>query len=175
MGLSLRDLSVRRKLPLIVTATSGAALLLASVAFLGYHQLVSRRAATGALEMLCDILAAQIAPAVAFDDAKSGGEVLAPLRQDPQIRAAAVYRMDGSRLAAFRREGVELSKPEGFGTFELDGGCLIVRPVLQEARTIGTLTLHADLRLLREQFLRGLGLALLVWAVSSAAALILAL
>ncbi|HEX7901779.1 MAG TPA: ATP-binding protein [Planctomycetota bacterium] len=175
MGLSLRDLSVRRKLPLIVTATSGAALLLASAAFLGYHQLVSRRAATRSLEMLCDILAAQIAPAVAFDDAKSGGEVLAPLRQDPQIQGAAVYRMDGSALAAFRRENVTLTKPERFGTFELDDGYLIVRPVLQEARTIGTLTLRADLQLLRQQFLRGLGLALLVWAAASAAALALSL
>src|SRR5688572_6136507 len=163
MGFSLRDLSVRRKLPLIVTATSGAALLLASVAFLGYHQLVSRRAATSSLEMLCDILSAQVAPAVAFDDAKSGNEVLAPLRHDRQILAAGVYRVDGTLLASSRRPRAEPPAPRAPGTFEVGDGYVIVRPILQETRTIGTLTLRADLHLLRQQFLRGLGIALLVW------------
>src|SRR5688572_15007767 len=121
MGLSLRDLSVRRKLPLIVTATSGAALLLASGAFLGYHQLVSRRAATNSLVMLCDILGAQVAPALAFDDPKSGNEVLAPLREDRQIQAVGVYRVDGTLLASFRRSEVDIPKPSRIGTFEVDG------------------------------------------------------
>jgi signal transduction histidine kinase len=175
MVFSLRDLSVRRKLPLIVVLTSGAALLLASGAFLGYHQLVSRRAATSSLEMLCDILSAQVAPAVAFDDAKSGSEVLAPLRQDRQILAAGVYRLDGTLLAVFRRPGVEVPKPDLFGTFQVEDGYVIVRPIPQESRTIGMLALRADLRILRQQFLRGVGLALMVWAVASAAALALAL
>jgi signal transduction histidine kinase len=175
MGLSLRDLSVRRKLPLIVTATSGAALLLASGAFLGYHQLVSRRAAISSLEMLCDILSAQVAPAVAFDDPKIGGEVLAPLGEDRQIQAAGVYRKDGSLLASFRRSEVDVPKPDRLGTFEAGDATVIVRPILQETRTIGLLALRADLHLLRRQFLRGLGLAFLVWAVASAGALVLSL
>lgn len=181
MGLSLRDLSVRRKLPLIVTATSGVALLLASGAFLGYHQIASRRAATQSLEMLCDILSSQIAPAVAFDDAKTAREVLASLVEDPQIQAAAVYRatgapLEGAPIAVFRREAtMEAPKPGAPGIREANGGVLITRLILQEARVIGTLALRADLRLVRDQFRRGLWLAFGVWAAASAAALVLSL
>lgn len=164
MRLSLRDLSIRRKLPLIVSAASGVALLLASAAFLGYQSLVSRQFATRSLEMLCDILSAQVAPAVAFDDPKSGHEVLAPLRADAQVQEAVVRRVDGSTLALFRRSA------EG-----TPSDVEITRGVLQEGRVIGWLTLRGELSRLRERFVQGVGLALLVWALATTAALVLSL
>lgn len=176
MGLSLRDLSVRRKLPLIVTVTSGVALLLASGAFLGYHRAVSRSAAVRSLEMLCEILSAQVAPAVAFDDPKAGREILSSLDEDPQILAAAIYRTDGSALATYRRDAsLETPKADVTGTRPFGDGVLIARPVWQESRAIGALALRADLRTVGEQFRAGLGIALLVWAAASAAALAIAL
>ena len=83
--------------------------------------------------------------------------------------------LDGSLLAAFRRSNAQPPGPGALGTVETGAECVIIRPILQETRTIGTLTLRADLQPLRERFLQGLGLALAVWGVASAAALILAL
>ncbi len=93
----IRDLSVRRKLPLIVTATSGVALLLACGAFLGYDQVTSRRAAAQAMGMMADILSAQVAVAAAFDDARGAVDVLTPLAADPQIRMIELKLSQGAK------------------------------------------------------------------------------
>lgn len=176
MGSRLRDLSVRRKLPLIATVTSAVALLLASGAFLAYDLVTSRRAAVRAFGMLSDILGSQVAPAVAFDDGRIAGEVLASLSADPQIAAAAVYRQDGSLLGAYRKDPqapLPVAGPPGDLS---DGDGLIVRrAVLQERRPIGVLVLQADLALLREQLRTGVGMILLVLAVASATAFLISL
>ncbi len=172
----IRDLSVRRKLPLIVTATSGVALLLACGAFLGYDQVTSRRAAAQAMGMMADILSAQVAVAAAFDDARGAVDVLTPLAADPQIRAAAVYRMDGRLLGEFRRTPEDQPPPSDTPGESWRGrGLEISRPVLQESRKIGTLTLKVDLVALRERLRTGVVLVLFIWAAASAGALLLSL
>ncbi len=100
---TFRDLSIRRKLMLIIMVTSSVALLLACAAFIGYDRYTFRRAKVHDLMTVADMIGSNSTAALAFGDADSAREILGALRAKEHIVAACVYTRDGRVFASYAR------------------------------------------------------------------------
>ena len=87
----LRRLSIRQKLMFITMATSVAALVLATVAFLIFEYSTSRASLQRDLTTLAVITGDQSSAALRFKDKDGAREILNHLRAKPGIEAAGLY------------------------------------------------------------------------------------
>lgn len=101
----IRDLSIKKKLRLIIMLTVGAALALASFAFISYDQMMAREAARKNLSVLAEIIGNNSTAALTFNDPKSGLDILEGLQLLPHIEAACIYTGDGKVFVQYRRAG----------------------------------------------------------------------
>ena len=78
--LSFRDASIKKKLTWMTTLASGAALLLATGAFVAYEWITFRSSLIQRLSTQADIIAINTASALDFNDPHSAEATLAALR-----------------------------------------------------------------------------------------------
>ncbi len=144
------DLSIRRKLTLIVMITTCTAILMACGAFFAFDIHMLRESKIHDLQTLADVLASNSTAALTFNDPAAAAEVLKSLFAKEHIMAAALYRGDGTIFATYARASAgssfvfpaaasdrTLLQPGrliDFGTISLDG------------HKIGTIFLVSDLR-----------------------------
>jgi len=142
-------MGLQDKLMLIIQITSAAALLLASVAFMGNVWFTTRRTMANDLAVLADVLAANSTAALSFNDASSGRETLQALRARPHILRADLYNKNDQPFASFiGEEGNPLApvSPPGPDGERYEGNSLkVVRPVVLNNKHIGTLCIESDL------------------------------
>jgi signal transduction histidine kinase/DNA-binding response OmpR family regulator len=173
---SFRDVSIKRKLIGIIMLTSTVALMLACCTFLVYELLTYRTAAVEQLTTLAQIVAESSTAALAFDDRRSAGEMLAALRAEPSLAAACIYTKDGRPFAAFVRSASRRDLPRRPGQpgarFQ-DGHLELYRAVIFDGDSIGTVYLKRDLQDIYARLERYAGIALGVLLISSLAALLL--
>jgi signal transduction histidine kinase len=93
--------SLRRKLMVVVLATTCVALLLSATALLVYELRSYQKNWLDDLSTQARIIANASGPALNFDDQKAVNENLSLLRLRPQITLAAVYRNDGRLFASY--------------------------------------------------------------------------
>lgn len=102
----LRDLSLSRKLTLIVVSTTVLAMVAASMAIIYFEGVAIRRSMISELQTTADLLGANAAVAIRFDVPHDGDNILNSLRAKPQIRGACILRPDGSLFARYARGGI---------------------------------------------------------------------
>ncbi len=161
---------------------SCAALLLASAAFLAYTAVTFRESTVRTLSTQADIIGFNCISPLLFQDERGAGEVLAALRVEPQVTAAAVYNQEGRVFAAYHRDTaggafevppVLSASPSGFqfGTQSLS----VHRPILFRGERIGTVYIESGLDELYGHLQRYVGSGaimlslstLLAWFISS--------
>jgi signal transduction histidine kinase/ActR/RegA family two-component response regulator len=136
--------SLRRKLLRIVLLATVAALLLSALALLLYDVGSYRADRAADLSSQGHLMAQSLAPTLAFDDAKAAGETLRTLALRPQIRAAAVFTVDGRPFARWHAEGepdIALAGRDGT-RFEAET-LELAQPVSQGRDRVGTLVVRA--------------------------------
>ena len=101
----IRNSSIQRKLTFVIVCTSLVGLCLACLSFEFYERTSFRSAMTSELSALADILGANTAASLAFNDRKSAQDMLAALRAERHIVAACLYDSRGTVFAEYRREG----------------------------------------------------------------------
>src|SRR5438309_7762905 len=106
---SFRDLSIRRKLTLIIMITTCTAILLACGAFFAFDIHTLRQSRMHDLETLAEVLGSNSTAAVTFNDAAAAREVLQSLSAKEHIVAAALYRTDGTIFATYVRDAARVS------------------------------------------------------------------
>ena len=139
--------SLRRKVLLVVMASTFAALVMSALALLLYEAHSFRRDWVGDLTSPADLIARSTAPALAFDDPKAAAESLAAMKQRAQILGAAIYTAGGRLFASYRAAGSEARAlpaapgPPGarFDADELE----LFEPIVQGGETLGTVYLRA--------------------------------
>src|SRR5713226_9781283 len=109
--LSLRKISIRRKMTLVILLTSSAALVLACAAFTVYELVIFRSAVTAELTSVAEIIGANSTAALTFQDRRTGEEVLSGLATDERIVAACIYARDGSVFACYSRDKAARFEP----------------------------------------------------------------
>jgi signal transduction histidine kinase/uncharacterized membrane protein affecting hemolysin expression len=143
----LRNMPIRRKLMLLILATSVVVMLLMRAAFFTYEYLAFRQATLRHLSSLGEIVAANSTAALAFENPDDARDILAALRAERQLLAAALYDRDG-RLFAQYPAGLPaeaLPATPGnpgylFSRARLSG----YQPVVLDGRPLGTLYLEYD-------------------------------
>src|SRR5213594_517392 len=99
--MSLRDKPIRQKLMTIILLTSGAVLLLTCSAFFAYELLTFPRTAIRNLSTLGEIIAANSTAALAFENQDDAGEILAALKAERHIVAAALDDKEGRLFSKY--------------------------------------------------------------------------
>jgi signal transduction histidine kinase/ActR/RegA family two-component response regulator/HAMP domain-containing protein len=156
---------LRRKLLKVVLLTTGAALLLAVLAFVASEWFAYRSATQQRLQVLGEVIATNSTAALAFDDREGAAQTLEALRADPDVQAAALYDARGALFAVYPDAEGEVTRdvPErapddaavpGAEPLQFTNGHLRgFLPVVESGRRMGTLYLDYDMRLLLERML----------------------
>jgi signal transduction histidine kinase len=155
-------------------------LLLICAAFVFYDLVTFRQVMVRQLAAQADIMGSNSASALLFDDATAAAETLAALRAEPRIIAAAIYRSDGQRFAAYGRQAsngvtalpARLGTAAGGHRFE-DNHMVLFRHIVGGGETIGTVYIMADLHEIQQRLTRYLGIAGMVGLASFVFALVI--
>ena len=141
--------TIRRKLITAMMLTSTTVLLLAGAVFVAHDVVSFRRLLVQALVTRANILAANSTAALAFRNPEDASQVLAALKADPRMVAAALYDQDGRLFAAYPADIPPGGVPPASGPIghRFEKSALVVsQPVAEEGRSLGTLYLKSDLR-----------------------------
>jgi signal transduction histidine kinase/CheY-like chemotaxis protein len=184
----LRNLSIRRKLTVIVMVTSGVAVILASALFLAFDYNSSRRQMVTDLETTAESLGLQAYPALDVESASSGvgtqaRETLAfiagSLRAYPSVEHAVIFDANGRAAGGLVRNILKERPTPPFTdrnthAFADEGLVLYHRVTTPEGRFVGTIYLLSNTRELSARLQRYLGIQAGVTFVSLLASLLLA-
>jgi signal transduction histidine kinase len=156
--MTLRDMPIRRKLMLIILATSVVVMLLMRSLFFAYEYVTFRQATVRQVSTLGEILAANSTAALAFDNQDDANEILSALKAERHVVAAALYDRQGRFFSHYPAALPPESFPPGPGT---DGYRFIeshlegFQPVMQKNRRQGTLYLRFDMGTIMREFAWG--------------------
>ncbi|MBI2090579.1 MAG: GAF domain-containing protein [Deltaproteobacteria bacterium] len=143
-----RDIPIRRKLTLIIMATSGAALLLAGASFLAYESARFPQSVAQHLSSLAVVIGNNSAAAIVFDDENAANEILAGLRATPNVVSGHIYRKDRTVFAGYSRAGwiTPPQCPTPFDDYRVvDKHVEVCRPIIFRGELLGTISLRSDL------------------------------
>jgi len=167
--MSPRPTEFRRRLMSMLLLISGVVLLLSTFASLAYELWTYRESATRSLATVGAIVADNSTAALAFDNADDAQSILAALKREPQIVAAALYDRQGALFASYSEASVTAGglpvHPQASG-YRFDQAYLVgFQPVVQNGRQMGTLYLRSDTRAIYRQLrlhtlIAALGMAL---------------
>lgn len=153
-----RSNSISSRITLITMMVSGAALVIACAAFIAYDQLSVRDAIVRNLSAQAQIIAANSASALTFNDPKAAANTLSPLRGFPGVISAGVITPDGQLFAQYKRNaGPEvLDLPQlQVGQTEMhsfrESDVLLVRRIDLQGKPIGSVYIRNDLELLQSR------------------------
>jgi two-component system sensor histidine kinase/response regulator len=105
--LSLKDVSIKRKLVSISMFASTAAVLCAAGLFMSYEAVHLNDSITAKVSTLAEVIGNNCTAALSFSDPKSAEETLKALRAERYIISAAIYKADGELFAGYTRGNIE--------------------------------------------------------------------
>jgi signal transduction histidine kinase/DNA-binding response OmpR family regulator len=147
--LHFRNLSIRRKLTLIIMLTSSIALLLAGVALISYARVRLQEDVAEQLDTEAAMIGANSTAALTFHDRHSAEEILAGIRADQHVLAACIYTIDGALFASYSRYNDQPCllprDPRAPGQYFDKDTLLLVQPIRFAGDTIGTIYLRSDM------------------------------
>jgi signal transduction histidine kinase/HAMP domain-containing protein len=144
--------SVRRKLMVVMIATTAAALVMTGVAMTLYDVRSFRERSLADLTAQADVLGLAATAALEFDDPKSAQQYLEFLKVLPNVKRAAIYTSKGSLFARYSTGGDDAAFPklaavDGSAT---DGKTLtLFKRIVANDEILGTVYLAAEYDLVR--------------------------
>jgi signal transduction histidine kinase/ActR/RegA family two-component response regulator len=145
----MKALTLRTQLARAALATTLAALLLNAVLVLAYEFDRYRDARWRDLHTQAEILKQSIAPALVFDDPESARQQLSPLSQKRDVKAAAVFRADGTLFARYAADPLDrtamATNPLPQPGVRFSGGTLeLTEDILHDGELVGRVYLQAS-------------------------------
>jgi len=153
----------------MVLLTSGAVLLISTVASFGYEFLTYRHSAVRNLTTLGSIIATNSTAALAFDNAEDARGILAALKAEPHIVAGALYDRSGRLFATYPDNLPKSSLPAtpASAGYRFEQAWLAgFQPVVENERPMGALYLRSDMGAIYEALRLHGAIAALVILVS---------
>jgi signal transduction histidine kinase/CheY-like chemotaxis protein len=143
--------SLRRKVILIVMATTVSALMLSAAGLVVYDLRAYERNWSNDLMLQAEILARATAPALQFEDRETAANDLKLIRVRPNVLQAAVYRQDGQLFATYSHlpAGSQPAFPPhpGADGYTIENDQLVMfRRVVENGEPLGTIFLRANYR-----------------------------
>jgi signal transduction histidine kinase len=177
--LKVRNYSIRQKLTWMNMLVSGAALLLACTAFAFFELADFRQTLVGGLSIQAQIVGANSASALLFNDPAAARNTLSALKAAPNILSASIYTPSGAAFATYSRDSnggvlpfgrAPAGKTEDY-RFTADE-LVLVRAIDFQGKRIGTVVIQSDLREVNRRLLRYAGIVTAVLLVSLLAAFV---
>jgi len=116
----LRNMSIGRKLTVIILSITAVTLLLACVVMAAHDAIIVRTSMALKLDTLTEVIAHNSPGALVYEDTHVAQDLVLAMRAEPHIKAACVYFPDGRTLASYLRDG---------------SGCEALRPLSQQYST----------------------------------------
>jgi PAS domain S-box-containing protein len=158
---------------------SGAALVLASGAFLIHDLVRFRESMVHALSTQADIVGYSSISPLLFDDAAAASQTLSALTAEPRVTAAAVYDEEGKLFATYARADLggtfqgPAALPAASDDFHFEPQYLTVsRRIVFKGEPVGAVYLQSDLEELSSRLRQMLGTGLVVLSLSILLALV---
>lgn len=152
-----RNLPIQKKLVLLNLTTCLVALLLVSGAFVVYELITFRNTAIQKLSSLGEVIGANSASALLFNDTSSAQETLNTLKEQEEIVSVGIYTLDGEIFAKYIKKEAPMGcppKPIEKGHRFQKGYLEMFLPIKVRGEEIGTLYLLSDMRLMKERLSR---------------------
>lgn len=164
-----KNVSIRRKLVLLTLASSIFGLAMTFVSIALYEGASSRRSTAGTQSTLADVLGANTAASLAFNDTKAAQEMLGALRTEPHVVGAFLFDAKGKLFAEYRREAnsrmlIPAPGPDG-ARFD-DRSITLSRSVALGDDRTGSIVIVSDLGMYREKMREYLLIATLTLILS---------
>ena len=145
----LSNVSINRKLTMIILSVSGLVLLLTGMAFIVYDRIDYRHESVSMLTSLAQVTGQNCTAAITFDSRNDAEELLAAMRELPFVNQAIVYRDDGSPLASYHRDVPDTTVTRlssdrygyTFGADHID----LYHPIKLDNEVIGTMYIQSNL------------------------------
>ena len=149
--------SIRQKLRTVTMSTAVVAVLVAVGIIIALDYLTFRRVLAVDLDTTAQLVAANSAAALMFDDRTSAAETLRAVAFKPIVAQACIYDADGQVVAAYARDGQDscnrrTTVPTSAPQFA-DGKLAVEKPIQHgQQPAVGMLRVESDLRELRIRF-----------------------
>src|SRR5712692_5956926 len=173
------DSSISKKLTSMNMLVSGAALLIACVAFIGYDLATFRAIEVSNLSTQAQMVASNSVSALLFNDSRAAQNTLSALKTAPNIKSAGIHRSDGLAFAAYwRDQGRQVPElppvlPGNTEAYRLEGNqVVLVRSIVSEGKPIGIVYMVSDMQMLNARLRRYAGICAIVLTGSLLAALL---
>jgi two-component system sensor histidine kinase/response regulator len=168
--MTFRDLSIRRKLALLILTASVLAVILACVGFAIYERQRFHTDIADELATLADTLGANTAASLAFNDQKTARKMLEALRTEHHVLGACLYDIHGRIFAEYRRAdlgaGFKMPSSTADGAYFGPGTLTLFRSVYLESDKTGSIAIVSDLSGIRARFWEYTKIAVLVLFIS---------
>ncbi len=168
--LRLSDLSMGRKLTVIILTITVLAMLFACLILGVFEYFSFRHSAAADLDTLAEVIAQNSTGALIFEDVRTAQELLQALKAEPHITLACIYAADGSVLAFYSRDGARLPKLAvrlpNYGPQFSRRRVSDFRPVQINGDLVGVVYVESDTTELHARTRRYLGVTILILLVS---------
>jgi two-component system, sensor histidine kinase and response regulator len=173
-SVSRRHSSVGYKLTLITVLASALALSLALGGVTVSESVAFRSSLRDDVGTLADVVSANTAAALVFDDQQSADETLRSLRFRRNVSSVALYNRWGARMSFYARSArVPAASLDKLRVGEHDGVYAAIRPVIFKGTQIGSVYLEASLDELYASMRRVLVIGLVVFLLAMGLAVVL--
>ncbi len=173
---AFRDLPIRHKLTVLLSAIVSVVLLLTTTAIVLTGVQTTKRLMVNQYTTLANVLAANSAAALSVDPALTQ-QLLSDLRAEPTIVFAATYDATGNIAASYKAENsIDFQAPQAESDghrFTGDGHLEVFKSVLQDGQPLGTIYLRATTQQLTSQVWHSLQMVLGFLAIAICLAVLL--
>ncbi len=156
MLVRLQDISIKRKLTLIIMTASFLAVLLVSAGFIGYERVTYQRSMTHDLRTLAEIIGNESTSALTFEDHDRAAEILSALTAERHIIAAGLYK-NGKLFAQYPADtppGILPPKPGTVGGHFDENSLNLFHEIHFKGEHFGTVYLKSDLQERHDRLVR---------------------
>ena len=153
--MNFSNLSVGRKLMILMMVASSAALLLGCAVLLGYDVVTSKRASAEHLSTLIQIIGDNSKAALSFGDQSAAREVLDTLKAEPHITAACIYDKQGKPFALYSPKGANDAKVPPLrspGTYFESDRLMQYLPMALGGEQIGSVYIESDTTEMKQRY-----------------------
>jgi two-component system, sensor histidine kinase and response regulator len=169
------SMTFRRKLILAAALPASVFVILACVVSITNEYFTFRRESTAQLSAIADVVGANSAAALVFEDVRNAEETLAALHTIPSVFVARLYTKDGTLFASYHRPGDNTPPPSArfsYGARIEDGALILSRPIQSNGETIGSISLRSDQSELYARIVRYLMLTVIALAIPAVIAIL---
>src|SRR5229473_6281663 len=178
--LKFRDYSIKKKLTLMNMVVSATTLLFACMAFGAYELTTLRSNMVRSASIQAQIVGANSASALLFNDAKSAVNTLSALQAAHTVLSGGIYTLAGEPFALYRRDTgghTPPLPPMPAGQTEehwfADKELKLIRSIVFQGKLIGTVYIRSDLQEMNDRLARYAEIVAVVLSLSLMAAFLL--